>query len=224
MSRASPGRCGGSSGLPSSCSERSGSCRADPEPPRCRWTGRSGLRRDAWWLQSISCGRESTDALDSDPAQMFWGTIKNTGLGKKHFWYDDDEQVDTSSSSLRPQSSQTRSKPAGRFGPDTAALPSPRGWTDGTRAHWTERTGETTQVRDREWHRAFNGYVVVNMCVCERRDSQQALRTRTGVRHRKLSRCRSACRGRTPQWTSTTVNTMTWDVGWTWWAVLHFSH
>lgn len=76
------------------------------------------------------------------------------------------QQVDTSSSSLRPRSSRTQSKPAGRFGPDTAALPSPRGWMDGTRAHWTERTGETTQVKYCEWHRAFNGYVVVNVCVC----------------------------------------------------------
>lgn len=36
ISPASPRRCGGSSGLLSSCSEHSGSYWADPEPPRCR--------------------------------------------------------------------------------------------------------------------------------------------------------------------------------------------
>lgn len=43
-----PERCVGSSGPLWPGLERFESCSAGPEPPRCRWTDRSGLQRDAW--------------------------------------------------------------------------------------------------------------------------------------------------------------------------------
>lgn len=49
----------------------------------------------------------------------------------------------TSASSLHPRSSQTQSKPAGRFGPGTAGPQSPLGQMACTRARWTGRTGDT---------------------------------------------------------------------------------
>lgn len=116
----------------------------------------------------------------------------------------------TSVSSLHPRSSQTQSKPAGRFGPGTAGPQSPPGQTACTRARWTGRTGDTG-------HQQCQTAQQVNAeteDICVWGNSQQALRRRTEVQRRKPLLPRSACRGQTPQWTSITAVQKKKKEGW----------